>query len=117
MPNLSIIIIAAGMLGTLFVIYSAVAGPSAAKAQARRLEALRERYTKSNEVAAQAQLKRILATRTTKMDGLAQQLIPNPALLRQRIAKTGRNWTLPQYLTASVTLALIASVLLMFRHG
>jgi tight adherence protein B len=90
MPTLPILIIAIGVLGALFVLYSAMAGPSPAKVQARRLDGLRERHSKSNEVAAQAQLKRILATRGGKMDSFAQKFIPNPALLRQRIERTGR---------------------------
>ena len=113
MPTLPILIIAAGVLGALFVFYAAMAGPSPAKAQARRLEGLRERHSKSSEVATQAQLKRILSTRTSKMDGFAQRLIPNPAQLRKRIEMTGRSWSLAQYLMTSVTLALVAAVLLM----
>ena len=113
MPTLPILIIAAGVLGALFVFYSAMSGPSPAKAQARRLESVRERHSKSNEVAAQAQLKRILATRATKMDGVAQKFLPNPALLRQRIERTGRSWSLAQYLMASVTLAVVVGLLLL----
>ena len=113
MPTWPILIIAAGVLGALFVFYAAMAGPSPAKAQARRLEGLRERHSKSSEVATQAQLKRILSTRTSKMDGFAQRLIPNPAQLRKRIEMTGRSWSLAQYLMTSVTLALVAAVLLM----
>jgi tight adherence protein B len=100
------------MLGTLYVMYSAVAGPSPARAGARRLESLRERHSKSTEVAAQAQMKRILASRTTKMDGFAQRFIPNPALLRLRLERTGRSWSLAQYLTASVVLATTVAMLL-----
>jgi tight adherence protein B len=115
MPTLPILIIAIGMLGALFVLYSAMAGPSPAKAQARRLDGVRERHSKSNEVAAQAQLKRILATRGGKMDGVAQKFIPNPALLRQRIERTGRSWTLAQYLMVCVTLALVIAMLLLIN--
>jgi tight adherence protein B len=103
------------MLGTLYVMYSAVAGPSPARAGARRLESLRERHSKSSEVAAQAQMKRILASRATKMDGFAQRFIPNPALLRLRIERTGRNWSLAQYLTASLVLGITVAMLLMVQ--
>ena len=111
MPSLTIIIMAAGVLVTLALAYIGFAGPSTGKAQGRRLESVRERHSKSNEVAAQAQLKRILAGRATKMDGLAQRLVPNPALLRLRLEKTGRNWTLVQYALCSA--GLIAVVLLL----
>jgi tight adherence protein B len=98
---LQMIMLVGGMLAMLGLIYVALSGPSAGKAQSRRLESLRERHSKSSEVAANAQLKRILATRQTKMDGVAQQFIPNPALLKDRISRTGKSWTLPQYLLGS----------------
>jgi tight adherence protein B len=112
MPTLPLMIMIAGMLGTLYVLYSAIAGPSPARVGARRLEALRERHSKSNEVAAQAQMKRILAHRTTRMDGLAQRFIPNPALLRSRIERTGKSWNLAHYLTASIGVAAVVTLLL-----
>jgi len=104
-----------GLLGTIGLFFFAFTGPSASKAQTRRLESVRERHSKSTEVAAQAQLKRILANRQTKMDGLAQSLIPNPALLRQRLQQTGKSWTLPQYGIASVVLVLLISGLLLLK--
>ena len=77
---------------------------------------MRERHSKSNEVAAQAQLKRILQSRTqTKMDGLAQRLIPNPALLRRRLQQTGRSWTLAQYGLVSLGIIVVVSLLLILK--
>jgi tight adherence protein B len=105
----------AGMLGALGLVYFAVAGPSASKAQIRRLESVRERHSKSTEVAAQAQLKRILANRQTKMDGVAQRFIPNPALLRRRIEQTGKSWTLSQYALGSLGIAVFFGFVLMMR--
>jgi tight adherence protein B len=115
MSMFQMMMLIAGMLGVLGLIYFAVAGPSASKAQSRRLEGLRERHSKSTEVAAQAQMKRILASRDTKMDGVAQRFIPNPALLRRRIEQTGKSWTLSQYLIGSVALLVAVSFLLMFK--
>jgi tight adherence protein B len=109
------IVLVGGMAATLALLFSAVSGPSAGKAQSRRLETLRERHSKSTEVAAQAQLKRILANRQTKVDGIAQRLIPNPALLRERISRTGRTWTLAQYVMGSVGIAVGVAVLLLTR--
>jgi tight adherence protein B len=111
---IAILMLAGGLLGTLGLGYYAFAGPSASKAQMRRLEGLRERHSKSNEVAAQAQLKRILQNReNSRMEGFAQRFIPNPALLRQRLNQTGRSWTLPQY--ALVSFGLVAAVTLLLK--
>lgn len=109
------VMMAAGLLGMLALLYVAFAGPSPAKAQLRRLESVRERHSRSSEVAAQAQLKRIQSGRPTKMDGLAQRFIPNPALLRKRIEQTGKPWSIGQYLVASVALAVVVALLLMLR--
>jgi tight adherence protein B len=109
------IVLVGGMLATLALVYTAVAGPSASKASSRRLETVRERHSKSTEVAAQAQLKRILANRQTKMDGVAQRFIPNPALLRERISRTGKSWTLSQYVMGSAGIAVSVAFLLLMR--
>lgn len=105
----------AGLIGTLVLLFMALSGPSSSKAQTRRLEGVRERHSRSSEVAAQAQMKRILAARQTKLDGWAQSVIPNPALLAKRIQQTGKSITLPQYAMASVGLGLLVSAALIFK--
>ncbi len=116
MPSFTMLLLALGLLATIGMAFSAFAGPSASKAQSRRLEGLRERHSKSTEVAAQAQLKRILAQRgATRMDGFAQRFIPNPALLRRRLHQTGKPWTLPQYAMASVGLVVVVGGLLALK--
>ena len=115
MPSFEMLIMAVGAMGVLVLLMVALGGPNAGKAQNRRLEAVRERHSKSNEVAAQAQLKRILASRQTKMDGMLQQMIPNPALLRLRLEKTGKTWSLPQYVAASAGLAAVVGLLLFLK--
>ena len=109
------VMMAAGLFGTLVLVYVAFAGPSPANAQVRRLESLRERHSKSSEVVAQAQLKKIMSDRPTKMDGVAQRFLPNPALLRKRIEQTGKPWSIGQYLIASVALAIVTATLLALR--
>jgi tight adherence protein B len=111
-----ILMLGGGVLAVLALMVFAVGGPNVSKATNRRLEVVRERHSKSNEVAAQAQLKRILQSRTqTKMDGLAQRLIPKPALLRQRLQQTGRNWTLAQYGLASLGIIVVIALLLIVK--
>ncbi|MGZ8284283.1 MAG: type II secretion system F family protein [Allosphingosinicella sp.] len=116
MISFEILILGGGVLTVLALIIFALDGPSASKAQNRRLETVRERHSKSNEVAAQAQLKRILQSRAqTKMDGLAQRFIPNPALLRRRLHQTGRSWTLAQYGLVSLGIISTVSLLLILK--
>ena len=116
MVSFPILMLGAGVLAVLAMMMFAMGGPSPAKAQNRRLESVRERHSKSNEVAAQAQLKRILQTRNqTKMDGLAQRLIPKPALLRQRLQQTGKTWTLAQYGLACLGIIAVVALLLILK--
>ena len=116
MLSFPILMLGGGVLAVLAMMVFAVGGPNVSKAQNRRLESVRERHSKSNEVAAQAQLKRILQSRTqTRMDGLAQRLIPKPALLRRRLQQTGRNWTLGQYGLASLGIIIVISLILMVK--
>jgi len=110
------LIMVAGLMAMLAFATFGFAKPSAAKASHRRLESVRERHSRSNEVAAQAQMKRIRQTRKDgRMESLAQRLIPNPALLRQRLEQTGRTWTLPQYVLASFGLFAIIALGLSLR--
>ncbi|HET9640083.1 MAG TPA: type II secretion system F family protein [Allosphingosinicella sp.] len=116
MLSFPILMLGGGVLAVLAMMVFAMGGPNVSKAQNRRLESVRERHSKSNEVAAQAQLKRILQTRNqTKMDGLAQRLIPNPALFRRRLQQTGRTWTLAQYGLVSLGLIVVLSGLLIAK--
>jgi tight adherence protein B len=111
-----ILMLGGGVLAVLALMVFAMGGPNVAKASNRRLDSVRERHSKSNEVAAQAQLKRILQSRSqTKMDGLAQRLIPNPALLRRRLHQTGRTWTLAQYGLVSLGIIVVVSLLLILK--
>jgi tight adherence protein B len=115
-PIVTILMIMGGLLAAIALGYFAFAGPSASKAQLRRLEGVRERHSKSSEIAAQAQMKRILQSRdASRMEGLAQRFIPNPALLRQRLAQTGRSWTLAQYALTSLALLVTITVMLKWR--
>lgn len=116
MLSFPILMLGGGVLAVLVILVFAMGGPNVSKATNRRLESVRERHSKSNEVAAQAQLKRILQTRNqTKMDGLAQRLIPKPALLRQRLEQTGRTWTLAQYGLACLGIIAVVALLLILK--
>ena len=114
MPSLTMFLMLAGVLGSALLVMAAFAGPNTGKQLARRLEELRERHSRSTDVAAQAQLKRIFAQRQNRGDSFAKRFIPNPALLQLRLTQTGRSWTLAQYLmvSAGIAVGLIALLIL-----
>src|SRR5688572_21329459 len=116
MSGISLFLLVAGMLVSLLLVGFAFAGPSTGRQQAKRLENVRERHSRSTEIAAQAQLERIFANRQVKgMDGLAQRLIPNPALLRKRLERTGRSWTPGQYAMVSAGMVATIIMLMLFK--
>jgi tight adherence protein B len=111
------LILGVALVGLLLVAGALLTGPNAAKSSAKRLQIVRERHSRSSEVATQAQLRRIMANRQNagKTDSLASSLIPNPALLRKRLEMTGKTWTLQQYVGASVGLFAIVFLLLWWK--
>lgn len=104
-----------GMLACLTMLGFAFAEPGTGKRTRARLEAVKERFSQSETVRAQVQMKRILSQRDSRLDNMMQRFIPNPALLQQRLEKTGKNWTLGQYVSASFGIAVILALLLILR--
>lgn len=117
MPDTTMLMMGGGAIGLLLILGGLFVGPSAAKSQGRRLESLRERHSRSSDVATQAQLKRIMANRAqnSRAESLASSIIPNPDLLRRRLEQTGKGWTLQQYAGASAGLATVTFAALFFR--
>jgi tight adherence protein B len=111
------LLIGAGTLALLMMAFALFGAPSPAKSTGRRLEALKERHSRSSEVATQVQLRKIMATRqsVTRADGGVASLIPNPAMLRKRLEQTGKEWTLTHYLGASVVVLVVASTALVIQ--
>ncbi len=99
MPFLLMMLAIFGMLAMGILAFT---GPSVGKAQSRRLEAVRDRHTEGATVA--TQLRRITAQRETRLDLAVTRLLPNPALLTKRIAQTGKEWTLGQYMVVNAAL-------------
>jgi len=107
-------LIGIGALAVLGLLAFALSGPSVSKAVGRRVQEIRERHSRSMEITAQAQMKRLLGHKkhNARLDDLAQRFIPNPALMRQRLERTGKTWTLAQY--GLVSLGLMVEVIAIF---
>jgi tight adherence protein B len=101
-----------GALAVLMLLAFAFAGPNADRARARRLGAVRARHSGAANVLAEAQMRRIAAASSNRLDLAAARFLPNPALLKKRLAMTGKSWTVGQYgmatlgATAGITLLL-----------
>ncbi|MBN2971292.1 type II secretion system F family protein [Roseomonas aeriglobus] len=102
MEPASLMMICAGGLVVVLMIAFAFAGPSPARAQARRVLAVRDRHLAlSGDGAVEARVRKIDTARASQMDATFGRLLPNPELLQKRLAMTGRDWTVGQYGMAS----------------
>jgi tight adherence protein B len=101
-----------GLFGVLAMLAAAFSGPSASKAMKRRLELIRERHAEGVLAAtANAQIRKLFANRNSKVEGWASTLVPRPALMRQRLERTGKPITLGQYSLACLgTLFTVATL-------
>jgi tight adherence protein B len=99
-------------LGLAFV---AIRGPSAAKSVKRRMELIRERHGDVIAGSAQAQIRKLFAERSSKIEGYASTLIPKPALLRKRLEQTGKDITLGKYAMVCIGLVVCTTFALKMR--
>ena len=93
-----IIVLMIGLLGTLGLGVLAFSGPSQNKALKRRREAIKERHGDLVTGKAEAQIRKLLAQRSSgSVESFASTLIPKPALLRKRLEQTGKQISLGKY--------------------
>ena len=110
------LIIVLGGAAALFLVLTAMSGPSTSKALKRRIEMVKERHGDVIAANAQAQIRKLFQNRSgSQLDGIASTIIPKPALLRKRLEMTGRNITLGKYLMISLGLAGVIMALLMMK--
>jgi tight adherence protein B len=97
--------------------YAVIAGSGAAKSQKRRMQALRYRHSESVDAKVDAQFKRAVAARKPKTYRVAGSGSRTEALA-MRLNRTGKDWTVTQYVYGSLGLALgIAVVMFVFSRA
>ncbi len=112
MEMLPVLMLGGSSLLILALIYFAFAGPSPARAQARRLSSVRERHG-TVEARSEERMRRITTIRATRMDLAFGKLLPNRENLKKRLAMTGKSWTVGQY--GLTTAGMVVSVTLLLR--
>src|SRR3546814_4436740 len=95
------------VIGAGFLILS---GPSSGKESQRRLQAVRYRHSESTDAKVESQLKKAIAARKPKMHRVAGSGSRIEALLG-RLNRSGKKWTLSQYLYASLGIALFVALI------
>ena len=104
-----------GGVGALGLGFMALRGPSASKNLKRRIELVKERHGDTITASAQAQIRKLFAERTNKLESYASTLIPKPALLRQRLEQTGKEISLGKYAIISIGVIAAVTILLTIR--
>ncbi|MEO5586818.1 MAG: type II secretion system F family protein [Novosphingobium sp.] len=114
MSTLQILLIAFGLSGYLWLVHSTFSGASPTKEGARRLTALRFRHSDSAMDRVEAQLRKAVAARKPQTHAIAGSS-SRIAALGLRLHRTGKTWTIPQYIYASVGIMLAVAVILFLK--
>jgi len=96
--------------------YTLVTGMDAGKAQKRRVEALRYRHADSTDAKVESQFKKAIAARKPKMHrakGSGSRL----EALEVRLDRTGKGWSLSQYLYTTLGLTIAVAVVMFIVSG
>jgi tight adherence protein B len=96
--------------------YLLLVTPNTGKAGKRRLESVRFRYSDSANTKVESQLKKAIAARkpkTHKVAGSGSRI----EALEVRLDRTGKGWTLSQYIYASLGLTMAIAVLVFLQSG
>jgi len=96
--------------------YLLLTSPGAGKAQKRRVEALRYRHSESTDAKVESQFKKAVAARKPKTHRIAGSGSRIEAL-EMRLDRSGKGWTVSQYVYASVGIILAVGVLVYLQSG
>jgi len=116
MNIVQILLIAVGLMSFMVLGYLALSGPSPAKESQRRLQSVRFRHSDSTTDKVEAQLRKAVAARKPKMHHIAGSE-SRIAALSLRLHRTGKGWTLSQYLYASVGVMLAVTLIIYLKSG
>ncbi len=114
MSIFQLLLMAVGLMTMMVLGYAALSGPSAAKEGQRRLQAVRFRHAESANVKVEAQFRKAVAARKPKLHQIAGSNSRIEALAL-RLHRTGKGWTLQQYLYASLGLGLVITVIIYLK--
>lgn len=116
MGILQLLLVICGVMALMAIGYVSVAGPSVGKASQRRLDAVRYRHSQSTDTKVESQLKKAIAARKPKAFKVAGSGSRTEALAT-RLDRSGKTWTVSQYLYSSLGLGLALAVLVFLQSG
>ena len=105
--NLPVILIIAGAFVAFALLVILLGGPSAGKAKTRRLAMVKDRHAASTEAVVAAQMRKTIAS--AQGQSTLTNLLPRREELEKRIRRTGKGWTVSQYMFASMALFVVVT--------
>lgn len=106
--NLPVILIIGGALLAFGLLVILLGGPSAGKAKTRRLAMVKDRHAASTEAVVAAQMRKTIQSGGRGNATLAS-LMPRREEMEKRLRRTGKGWTLTQYMFASMGLFVVVT--------
>jgi tight adherence protein B len=116
MSIIQLLLVGGGLMLLMVLGYVALNGKSPAKEGQRRLQSVRYRHSESTKDKVESQLKKAIASRKPKFHKVAGSGSRSEALA-VRLDRTGKGWTLSQYMYASLGIALGVAALIYLRSG
>ncbi|MCK9542768.1 MAG: type II secretion system F family protein [Novosphingobium sp.] len=116
MNVIQMLLVPAGLMAAMVLAWAAFAGPSPTKESARRLQSVRFRHSENTKDKVEAQLRKAVAARKPKIHQIAGSGSRVEALA-MRLHRTGKNWSLTQYLYVSLGLAVAITALIYIKSG
>ncbi|SEH18788.1 tight adherence protein B [Sphingopyxis sp. YR583] len=106
--NLPVILIIAGAFLAFSLLVILLGGPSSGKAKTRRLAMVKDRHANSTEAVVAAQMRKTIQS-GRKGDSSLVALLPRREELEKRLRRTGKGWTLTQYVFASMMVFVVVT--------
>lgn len=106
--NLPVILIIAGAFFAFALLVILLGGPSVGKAKTRRLAMVKDRHAASTEAVVAAQMRKTIQSAGRGGTSLTS-LMPRREEMEKRLRRTGKGWTLTQYMFASMALFVVVT--------
>ncbi|MDE8652612.1 type II secretion system F family protein [Novosphingobium album (ex Liu et al. 2023)] len=116
MSILQILVMAGGLMALMVIGYTLLSGPSPAKESARRLQSVRFRHSQNAMDRVEAQMRKAVAARKPKIHNIAGSSSRIDALAL-RLHRTGKPWTVTQYLYTSFGIMAAVALIVFLKSG
>lgn len=116
MNFLQMIMVIAGLSGVALLLWAAFSGPSPSKESARRLKSVRFRHAATSSDRLEAQMRRAVAARKPRLHHVAGSGSRMEALAL-RLSRSGKSWTIPQYIYGSLGLGTAVMLIVFLKTG